>query len=566
MLSHTLGPPSCVDCAGLLDANTDTFKNGRWKQRCYTCRNITRNHIPQKHSHSRSKSDAVSPPAKRRPPPQLSCGEQVIDLSPIPRLLQEAIMPTSSPLASSFPSVPFTPQSGSSQVNLENVFSTSISLGISPSTNYASSLDITDFKAAESLAYELPPRPPIIRFNEADYLDDPAISDKDRRLIGQFYKALNKERMESCKICNRYWFRLDIHREECASCRNDRIKYSLESDWIPLYGTENNMNPGTMPSELPRLTDIEEMLIARVHVLMEIRQHRGLQWKYRGHICHFAVNVGRTFSRLPLLPSQLDIIILRPPRSDEDDQNRIERQFKRDFKVRRAAVITWLTFLKNNHPGYSDITIDMDAAAQLPEDGSVHEHLVHINQDESMVGPGTGPDTQAEPSFTPTGSAPQQTPNTPTNTWTNTAESIRQSDASRPDTDYGSFECSNTTSINVEEDLPPDTSAIPDLVKPVGISPGIRPLLIYIAPEAAQASAVITGQKNKRVATKSPRKKPAPAQRNKTAVVRGRKNQGGKSVQNGQVTGGITPRRPRRKFNPDRVPIWNKRRGGSKFF
>ena len=43
--------------------------------------------------------------------------------------------------------------------------------------------------------YDLPPHPPLIRFGLSDYLDDEAISDKDKRLISYFYTALDKERL-----------------------------------------------------------------------------------------------------------------------------------------------------------------------------------------------------------------------------------------------------------------------------------------------------------------------------------------------------------------------------------
>jgi uncharacterized protein DUF6570 len=49
----------------------------------------------------------------------------------------------------------------------------------------------------------------------------------------------------------------------CKRCRDkDRGKD------FHLFGIDNNMFPGDMP-DLPELTQIEEMLIARVHVFIE---------------------------------------------------------------------------------------------------------------------------------------------------------------------------------------------------------------------------------------------------------------------------------------------------------
>ncbi|KAF1954301.1 hypothetical protein CC80DRAFT_417772, partial [Byssothecium circinans] len=53
------------------------------------------------------------------------------------------------------------------------------------------------------------------------------------------------------------------------------------------------------------------------------------QYKYRGHICHFAINVARVFLRLPILLSKLNIIILKLLYSDEDDHALVKHQFKK---------------------------------------------------------------------------------------------------------------------------------------------------------------------------------------------------------------------------------------------
>ena len=65
-------------------------------------------------------------------------------------------------------------------------------------------------------------------------------------------------------------------------------------------------------------------------------QVRGQQYKYRGHVVHFLRDVGKVYSELPLLPKDLDIVILRPRGSEGVEQ--MTRQFGRRFRVRRAAV------------------------------------------------------------------------------------------------------------------------------------------------------------------------------------------------------------------------------------
>ncbi|KAM4061343.1 ATP-dependent DNA helicase PIF1 [Hirsutella rhossiliensis] len=86
---------------------------------------------------------------------------------------------------------------------------------------------------------------------------------------------------------------------------------------------------------------VEEMLIARVHVHVKVLQVRGAQYKYRGHVVHFLRNVGRLFEELPVLPEELDIVLLRPPNMEGDP--RFQQQFARDFR--------------SHHPGYRDIVV-----------------------------------------------------------------------------------------------------------------------------------------------------------------------------------------------------------------
>lgn len=153
------------------------------------------------------------------------------------------------------------------------------------------------------------------------------------------------------------------------------------------------MIPPAVPPHLPELTQVEEMLIARVHVTVQVYQVRGHQYKYRGHVVHFVQNVVRTYGTLPLLPEELQIIILRPPNSDSDPQ--LRRQFRHDFRVRRAVVQQWLDFLVRNHPACHDVVVRRDALESLPEDDVVIDHLPCIETLEEGEAPDRGP--QPEP-------------------------------------------------------------------------------------------------------------------------------------------------------------------------
>jgi hypothetical protein len=146
-----------------------------------------------------------------------------------------------------------------------------------------------------------------------------------------------------------------------------------------LMSTENNMDPGVVPSHLPKLTQVEEMVIARAHVQMLVKRVRGHQYQYTGHCVTFMQNIIRTVNVLPNLPEELDIVLLQPP--SRTDNGRYRRQFQRDFRVRRHHVLTWLCFLKDNHPGYRDVTISADRLAALPVDGDVSSSVASVADD-----------------------------------------------------------------------------------------------------------------------------------------------------------------------------------------
>jgi hypothetical protein len=79
------------------------------------------------------------------------------------------------------------------------------------------------------------------------------------------------------------------------------------------------MDPGVIPSYLPELSQVEEIVIARAHVQMLIKRVRGHQYQYTGHCVAFMQNIVRTVDMLPNLPSELDIVLLWPPESCIDD-------------------------------------------------------------------------------------------------------------------------------------------------------------------------------------------------------------------------------------------------------
>src|SRR6266567_6693793 len=69
----------------------------------------------------------------------------------------------------------------------------------------------------------------------------------------------------------------------------------------PLFGKSNRLDPGPIPSFLPILTAVEELLIARVYIHLQVIRVRGQQYRYTGHVCCFGQNTPKTWRQLPRL-------------------------------------------------------------------------------------------------------------------------------------------------------------------------------------------------------------------------------------------------------------------------
>ena len=162
-------------------------------------------------------------------------------------------------------------------------------------------------------------------------------------------------------------------------CRSCSIR-DRRSQTPFLMSAENRMDPGVFPAHLPVLTQVEEMIIARAHVQMVLYRYRGHQYHYSGHCVSFMQNMVRTVDMLPNLPSELDVVVLRP--SDHvENETRYRHQFRSDFRVRKGHIVTWLRFLKANHPGYRDVNISPERLQSLPADDDVSSSFATITDE-----------------------------------------------------------------------------------------------------------------------------------------------------------------------------------------
>lgn len=121
---------------------------------------------------------------------------------------------------------------------------------------------------------------------------------------------------------------------------------------------------------LKGLTQAEEMLISAVMPFMSIYRLPHGQYGYRGHVINMPQDITAFASKLPRLPSELDVIFVRKENSDNSH---------RDFRVRKSVVQSALLWLKANNKYYHSIDIDLAALNQLPDDGGwLHlKYIIH---------------------------------------------------------------------------------------------------------------------------------------------------------------------------------------------
>ncbi|TVY65458.1 ATP-dependent DNA helicase pif1 [Fusarium oxysporum f. sp. cubense] len=219
-----------------------------------------------------------------------------------------------------------------------------------------------------------------------------ALTGRDKAILREFWTKLDNDQMQFCSRCQECWFQMKIDCDGiCARCYRKDEKRRADEPYF--FSADNQLDFGPVPARLPQLTPTEESLITRVHVHVNIMLVRGQQYKYRGHVVHFLREVGLVYNQFPLLPQELNIVLLRPVNTSSHAN--LSRQFTRQFRVRRQPVVIWLDYLRRHHPGYRCIVIDEERLNQLPQDGNVLDAIPQSQVEAADVGPEE--DQEAEP-------------------------------------------------------------------------------------------------------------------------------------------------------------------------
>ncbi|KAJ7223411.1 hypothetical protein GGX14DRAFT_387730 [Mycena pura] len=206
---------------------------------------------------------------------------------------------------------------------------------------------------------------------DVDLPEDSAISGREAAAIAKMNAELAGLFIGKCSGCREEGFDKLKTATLCKRCDADGGEVRKWSD-------ENNTNPsacfleslpsinknqGPMPPALQNLTDLEEMLIARVKTVMQVRYTKGQQLCYKDHIVNLPQDITEIASKLPRLPEDVDIVIIR--RDGVDLSQHV------DYVVRREKVRKALEYKIAHDEAYRDLQLDEEALRGLPENGSV---------------------------------------------------------------------------------------------------------------------------------------------------------------------------------------------------
>lgn len=182
--------------------------------------------------------------------------------------------------------------------------------------------------------------------------------------MGKFFdRSLKNIKWNKCKNCKAGFPEMKLINEVCERCVRNPQKYTKF----------NNMYPGEVPDHLPKLNDIEQMLIALNHPLVIVYRKRGGQNHYSGHVIHFPQNITTYVNKLPHTINNIPYYVIFDAQSKSGSI---------ELEVDASKLREWLLWLKTNYQYYHHIEIDEEAMTSMGKAENVTE-LFHQLQVET---------------------------------------------------------------------------------------------------------------------------------------------------------------------------------------
>ena len=121
--------------------------------------------------------------------------------------------------------------------------------------------------------------------------------------------------VQMCHVCNECYVGIKVFQiqdgPKCARCKSERGAHR--------FFVWNNMDPKEQPHMLAVLTQVEEMLIARISPILQVSHAPGGQYKYSGHTISFPQDIQSVTSLLSRRVENLDVLIVC--KKGDDDKN-----------------------------------------------------------------------------------------------------------------------------------------------------------------------------------------------------------------------------------------------------
>ncbi|XP_057835128.1 uncharacterized protein LOC131045552 [Cryptomeria japonica] len=112
--------------------------------------------------------------------------------------------------------------------------------------------------------------------------------------------------LQTCSICKERYIGMLLRGNQqhiiCSRC--------FSENGVHRFSLANNLDPGKQPVVLKKLTQVEEMLIARVAPVLQVRHGKGGQYKYSGHTISFPQDISEIAKLLPRRLKDLEVLIV----------------------------------------------------------------------------------------------------------------------------------------------------------------------------------------------------------------------------------------------------------------
>ena len=124
------------------------------------------------------------------------------------------------------------------------------------------------------------------------------VSVVDWERIKKFRSILQAKHIEIYSYYKERWFQIGLATDsDNIGIYKDYIKdaNSLKNLTLPpLFSKSNRFNLGPIPGFLPILTTVEELLITRIYIHLQVIYIRGQQHRYTSYVCFFSQNTPKT--------------------------------------------------------------------------------------------------------------------------------------------------------------------------------------------------------------------------------------------------------------------------------